>query len=403
MKLKLNDRNVRAKKPPQKGQDEYWDTEAKGLALRVSYAGTKSWTVMTRLRGKQRRYKLGQYPELSLAAARSKARDYKVSAQAGLDPEEAQKRAREDAARRQRDNFAAVADLYIEKHLPKLSRGHEVAQTIRRELIPYWGSSPIGDIDHRDVEAVIDAKAALHPTAANRLLALVKKLFNWCIEKRIIEDSPAAHIKPPAEEVERERTLDEDEIRGVWVAAGGLGPFGVLVRLLLLTGQRKSEVAEMRWSEVNIEAHIWTISGVRTKSGKGHVIPLSGFALEILNAIPPSGDYVITPNGHGPIRSFGKPKARLDTASGVANWRMHDLRRTAATNWASMGEDLIVISKLLNHAESGVTKVYVRMSRDKEKRVALERWGEELRRIVEGRKAEKVVPLRGGSQAPVSA
>ena len=198
MKLKLTDRAVRAKKPPKKGQAEYWDTECKGLALRVSYAGTKSWTVMARLHGVQRRWKIGQYPELTLAEARAKAREHKVSAAAGLDPTEAETRAREATARDRRDTFAAVVDRYTEERLGTLSRGKEVEQTLRRELMPHWKHRPIREIERRDVKRLIAAKAIEAPTAANRLLASTRAFFNWCLDEEIIETSPAARRRKPS-------------------------------------------------------------------------------------------------------------------------------------------------------------------------------------------------------------
>ncbi len=149
-----------------------------------------------------------------------------------------------------------------------------------------------------------------------------------------------------------------------------------------------------------MEAQTWTISGKRAKSGKGHVVPLSSLAMEVLRSLPCVSDYVIaSTKSDGPVSGFSKQKLRCDKMSGVTDWRVHDLRRTAATKMRSLGVDRLTVSKVLNHQEADVTRLYDRYSADPEKRQALERWSEELRRIVQGRKAERVVNLRGGAQA----
>lgn len=399
---RLTTRSVTAAKSKRSGQYDMWDSDVvPGFGLRVGKRGRKTFNVMVRIHGKQKRINVGTFPTMTLAEARAAARQIKSDAEAGIDPTERKRKAKAEAERRERYTFAAVAADFVEHYVnaKQLRTGGEIEATIERELIPEWGHRPVRDISRRDVKELIRVKAAEAPVAANRLLAVIRKFFNWALDEEIIDASPAARITPPSPEVERERVLTDDELAAIWKAGDEIGyPFGPLYRLLLATAQRRAEVAKARWSEIDMDAQTWTISGMRSKSGRGHVLPLSSLAMEVLGSLPRVGDHVIVSSKTGgPVSGFSKAKRRCDELSGVTDWRVHDLRRTAATKMRSLGVERLTVSKVLNHEESGVTKVYDRYAADPEKRQALERWGEELRRIVEGRKAGKVVNLRGGS------
>jgi integrase len=211
------------------------------------------------------------------------------------------------------------------------------------------------------------------PIAANRLLAQLRKIFNWALDEELITSSPVTRLTPPAPERERDRVLSADEVVLLWSQFDGLSyPFGPLFQLLLTTGQRRGEVARMRWSEV--DGDVWHIPNDRAKSGQGHAVPLTPLALSILESIPRNGAYVFS-TGTRPVSGFSKGKARV---KGVDDWRLHDLRRTMATHMRRMGVDRITVSKILNHAEAGVTRIYDRYSCDDEQCQAMELWSNKL-------------------------
>jgi len=195
-----------------------------------------------------------------------------------------------------------------------------------------------------------------------------------------IDHHPIDRLKPPGKEIARDRILSDGELAALWKNAAGLGyPFGPAIQLLILTAQRRGEIATMRWSDVNLDRATWTVPAAIAKNGRVHEVPLSEPALEILTALPRfvGADLVFTTTGTTPISGFGRLKERLDAAMGFSDWRFHDLRRTAASGMARIGIAPHVIEKVLNHQSgviSGVAAVYNRHGYEAEKREALERW-----------------------------
>jgi len=259
------------------------------------------------------------------------------------------------------------------------------------------------------------------PIGANRVLAYLKKFFGWLVDQDMLEASPAAAVKRPSKEVKRDRVLTDVEIRAIWESCGGLGAFGRAFRFMLVTGQRRSEVGEMTWGEIDMVRRAWTLSRDRTKADRAHEIPLSELAMSIIGECPKIGDFVFSTGrsapartgataGARPISGWSKAKAALDrltpkkaqalaeergeeAPAQLAEWHLHDLRRTCATNLARLGVDRVVIAKVLNHAESEVTAIYDRHRYDREKRRALDLWGERLKAIVDGTETGDVVRL----------
>jgi integrase len=197
--------------------------------------------------------------------------------------------------------------------------------------------------------------------------------------------------------VSRDRVLSDDELRLVWKAAEGMGwPFGPMVQLLVLTGQRRSEVAGMEWQEVDLEKATWVIPSHRTKNAEAHLVPLSPPAVAILASLPRVGDYVFTTTGRTPVSGFSRAKAALDGRAEIAPWRLHDVRRTVASGMARLGVNLPVIEKVLNHTSgsfAGIVGVYQRHSFADEKRRALEVWGRFVEELVSDEPAGNVVAL----------
>ena len=392
---KLTDAAIRRFKAPSAGRAEHWDAELPGFGLRITEKGAKSWVVMYRIGGRLRRLTLGSYPAISLKDARALARDAMQEVAKGNDPATMKATARRERA----DTFDEVAQEFIERHAKRKTRSWKAtAGILERNLVPAWSGRPIGEITRRDViEALDKVMDRGEPYAANRLLAAVRKLFNWALERGIVEASPVANIKAPGKERQRDRVLSDGEIQALWKAWDETAyPFGPCLKMLLITAQRRDEVANMQWPDVDLGAKIWTLPREQTKTDRAHDVPLSPLAVEILEGLPRfAGPYVFsTTNGEGPVSGFSKAKARVVESSGVTEWRLHDLRRSAATSMARLGVSVHIIGRVLNHAQRGVTAIYDRHGYLPEKCHALDTWARKLTSIIRPGEDETVVPIR---------
>jgi integrase len=383
-----------------------------GLYLIVQRTGSKSWAVRYRRGTRSRKHTLGRYPALGLLDAREQARNALQRVQAGGDPA-LDKRIERRRAAEGKDNFEAVARLFIERHQrPKNRSWREAARLLgivpdpekrdsddpktfvfaKNGITAHWRDRKITEIRRADIIALLDDivdRGA--PIIANRTLAVLRKLFNWTIERDLIEASPCAGVRPPAEEKSRDRVLADDELRKVWKATEELGsPFGNIIQLLILTGQRRDEVGAMEWSEINFEKGLWTLPRGRVKNDSGHEVPLSPTAVGIIQKLRHinGSKFVFTTNGKAPVSGYTKAKNAIVEKSGVHEWRIHDLRRTVATGLARIGIALPVIERILNHVSGsfgGIVGVYQRHDYAAEKRAALDSWAREVERIVSGR------------------
>jgi integrase len=257
----------------------------------------------------------------------------------------------------------------------------------------------LDEVKRSDIVKVLDdIIASGAPFRANRALAAIKKLFAWSLDRGLIEINPIAGIRPPTKERSRDRVLSDGEIGRLWSASEELGyPFGPLLQLLLLTAQRRGEVAKMRWSHVDFERRIWTIPSEAAKNGRAHEVPLSDMVLDVFRGLPTfvRSDFVFTTTGRSPISGFGRMKRNLDAKMGVTGWRLHDLRRTAASGMARLGTAPHVIEKVLNHVSgtiSGVAAVYIRHGFKEEKAEALLRWVSHLAHVASARSVEHHAP-----------
>ena len=395
---KLTDAFLRNLKPPAEAQIEYWDTLTPGFGVRASYGGRRAFQVFTRIGGKLHRFTLGSYPKLALSDARDQAEKIIKDAAKGIAPKEREAEERRKAQADRRNTFRSVAEEFMADHAKDLRTKTEMQRIINVDLLPAWGDKPIAAITRADAKALIREKARTAPIAANRLLSLISKVFTWALDEEIIEASPAVRLRRPAMEQERERSLTAEEIRALWPALTALGyPFGHGLKFLLVTGQRRGEVSGMKWTEIDGDG--WLIPGARAKSKQGHRVPLSSLALEILEETPHLGDYVfMSGRGLNPLKGWENAKRRMVSflKKPIPLWRIHDLRRTMATHMRSLGVDRLVVSKLLNHAESGITKTYDRYAADPEKAAAMERWSDRLKEIISGEKRETVTLFRRG-------
>lgn len=413
------------KPPPPMGQLELWDDVVQGFGLRIAAGGSRTYFVMKRLNGKLVRRTVGKVPaglepieargELTLVQARRRARDMILQLESGVDPD-ARRTPAQGSANTPR-TFGEVAAAYFQDPAKRggaalRSRG-ELERKVRVDLAA-WKDRPIAEITRADVRAIITAKHAASPISANRLLALVRRILRWAVREDLITANPAMDIDPPAQEEERNRVLSLAEIARVWAGAEAMGyPYGPLVKLLILTAQRRSEVAGMSRDEIDGAA--WRLPDSRAKRGKGHLVPLSPLARSIIADLPQFGHspllfttgkraakkgQKIDPNAPpAPVSGWSRMKDRLDreiaeaaakvagepleiAKHGLADWTLHDLRRSVATHLRDgevMGAarvDRLTVSKILNHAEGGMTRLYDRYSSDPEKRAALEAWAE---------------------------
>ncbi len=386
MKKKLTDRIVKALKPPQEGKDQYWDKDAE-LGLNVYSSGKKSWIVMYRVGGKQKSKKLGVYPTMKMAEAKREARDILNSAQKGLDLVYERKKTK----RLDGKTFKAISNEYLEKHAkPKKRQWKADERLIKKELLPAWGRLRATDIKKRDVIALLDGVVSRGaPIQANRIHSLISVIFNWAISRDMLEVNPCHGIKKLSKENERERVLTEEEIRSVWIAFDEQGAHvGAIFKLMLLLAQRRWEISHMRFRDIDEKGKWWTIPGEFVKNGHFHRVPLCVTAKEIISSLPEKKkDQVwVFPsptreNQH--IANVQKAAQRVKELSGIQDFWLHDLRRTATSHMASAGIPGPVLSKVLNHVEAGVTRLYDRYSYDLEKMNALETWENKLLTILD--------------------
>lgn len=382
----LTDLELRSLKGREDGRYEVFDAKISGFAVRITPSGSKSFVVLYRQQGRQRRLTLGRYPVLSLADARRMALDALNGVAHGADPQQTK------IDRRNRFGFAQAVESFLELHCTRRNRAStatHAASTLRRHFTARWATRDIREIRRVDVHAVIDQLMRNgRPASANRALAVVRKFFNWCIERSLIESSPCSGIKMPTPKRSRDRVLDDDELAAVWHAASETDyPYGAIVRLLILTAQRRHEVAGMRWSELDLDAATWSIPETRTKNGRPQHIPLSPPAVEMLKGLPQfDKDHVFPAVGKSDnaFSGFSKCKARLDASTDVRPWTLHDLRRTVATGMARLGVAPHVVERILNHVSGslgGVAGIYNRFGYLPEMREALERWAAHIAKL----------------------
>lgn len=392
-------------------QTDYTDSgpyRVPGLALRISPTGSRSWIVTARRPGKKNpsRFTLGDYRELSLSDARDKALQFKAQLREGGDPVLEKKKRREAAAQSANAEIVtlrSVSDRFLTHCRKKNRTADQQDRTLKIDVLPVLGDLPLDSIRRSDIISLIEAKAETSPVMANRILSLVRRFFNWAISVDLIGDNPAAGVKPPHAEKSRDRVLTDEEIKKVYIAAESMGkPFGPITLLLILTAQRRNEVVSMRWSEIDQDNKVWIIPADRSKNGIENRVPLSGAALKIIDAQPKidKSDFIFPSSRspeENPASGLSKAKRNLDEASGVINWRYHDLRRTAASGMARLGIAPHVVEKILNHASGslgGVAGIYNRFGYDDEKRHALDAWAACIDRIVSDNKADNVVSIR---------
>lgn len=454
--------SIEAMKPDPEKRREVPDPALSGLYLVIQPSGAKGWALRYRFAGKPAKLTLGKWPVMGLAEARKAASGALEKVERGENPateKKVAKKAQAAAAKAleaagdldagkalamlsqferegmsdaiakiapdavaglrakvaERNTVKALVQEFDKRYLSKLKSGDHARQFLERFTVKAWGERDIATITKDDLLELLDGIAdSGREVTANRVLAHTRKFLNWCVERNVLAVSPAIGVKPVTKEESRDRVLTDDEIKLFWRACDATGqPWGPFGKLLLLTGQRLNEVAQM--TDAEIRGDTWHLSRDRTKNGRAHDVPLSQAARDVLEGmarIKSRAGYIHTTNGTSPVQGFHKAREAIaakmaelaaDDAGEVveiAPWTFHDLRRTCATGLARLGVPVRVTEAVLNHVSGtggGIVSVYQRHDYADEKRDALEAWGRYVLALVEGQ-PDNVVRIQAGAR-----
>lgn len=370
---------------PTKNRVEISDSSQRGLVVRITPNGIKTFSTFYRVKGysRNRRFTIGPYPDVSLADARQKASDIISQARKGIDPAAVDKAER--ISRMDAPTFKDLSDEYFERRGSKKKTYREQKRLVDKELIPKWGEQKAADIKKRDVlevtDSILDREA---PIAANRVFSLIRVIYNFGIERDIVNGNPCDRMKRPTEtEPERERILSDDEIKDFWTSLDSANmnqATAQALRLILVTAQRPGEVAGLRWNEIDLAEKTWTIPSAKTKNDRTHRVPLSPAALEILFSLPKTHEYAFPSPRTGHIERHALSSALRRNS--FPDYTPHDLRRTASTNWQKLKITKEVRDAIRNHIPPGVGRHYDVYQYDLEKREALNAWSKALQQML---------------------
>jgi len=422
----LTTKFVQHVKPPAEGRQDYSDTGLPGFVLRVTSTGAKSFTVRYKVRGAgqpQQRYTIGPYPAVSLSTARDRARAILEAAHGGVDlpAQEAETATAERAAQAAANEHTVnrIADLYYADYCrnrmenSRVSCGREL-----HYLREAWGERPISSITAADAKALVKKIAADKPVMANRVWGRINAFFGWSADgdTPYLEANPCAGVKKSrlvdtmvlTKEKPRQRYLKPEEIRSVLLACDAMGyPAGWYIKMMLYTGQRRDEVRELPWAEIDESAGNWMLAPERNGKGKRlHLVPLPTQVRAMLSHVrkiqPPGREFVWT-SSHKPNRPYSsshEPKQRLDALSGVKDWHLHDLRHTVRTGLSELGVREDIAERVINHAVGGAMgKVYNHWEFAAEKAAALQAWADYLDRLMQQPGAQGALPGEQGAEA----
>jgi integrase len=388
---------------PRSTRYEIPDGGCVGLRVCVQPSGHKSFVHRFRFNGKT--VKTTHDLSIGLAAARRRVMEERYQLEQGINPAAGQQRDRAVTVARDDDSVEALAQQFIELHARRKTRATTAAQTediLNRIVLPEWRRRRVQDIRRRDVIALAEHIAVDRPYMANRTLGVLSKWFAWMVARDVLETSPAAGVERPHKEEARSRILGDHELRALWLACDGDNVFGAFFKVLVLTGQRRGEVAGMRWNEIDEERRLWSLPANRAKNGHAHRIPLSTQAWALLENLPRIGEYVFSYDGGArPIAGFSKPKRALAARAKVSGFRLHDVRRSTASGLQRLGVAVPVVEAALNHVSGtfrGVTGTYLRHDYADEIRIALQKWADHVERLIGGKPA-KIIALRGKGQS----
>jgi integrase len=413
MKRTLTDRLLHSLTKPHVGAREIWDQQLRGFGCRASPNGVVSFFAMRCPRGSTKpvRFKLGNFPVMSLSAARQRARSVLVEMQDGIDPRARKAEEARTAAAAKANSFATVAEAFIARHVAGKRTARDIEARIRRELIPRWGEWPITSITRVDVIALVDDIIDRgHREAARQTLTYARRLFGWAVPRYDLQHAPTDHLKAKdliGAKRPRSRVLDDRELALIWRACEGPAAayYGPFIRLLLLTGVRRSELGGAIWLEVDeLASGRWAIPAARRKTDEAYTVFLAPAAVAILRTLldrrplPRGTDLVLGARIHY-VRAKTYLDCRIAALNGgepLAPWRLHDLRRSFRTNLSRLGIAPHVAELCIGHRQPGLHRVYDQYRYADEQRHAFEAWAAHVLRLVEP-PAKVVIPLRSVS------
>jgi integrase len=377
------------------------DQVLRGLEVRFSQHGVPTFNAKARQRnGPQQpiRVALGKFPGVSLAEGRERAWPVLRDLKTGIDPRHRAAEVARAEATEQANTYGAVAEEFLKRHAVRARTARAIELRVRRELIARWSDRPIGDIGRVDVIRMLDEIVDRgHPEAARQTLVYGRRLHDWAISRGIygVESSPYDRLKARdllGAKKARQRVLNDTELVLIWRATADWPVYGNYVRLLLLLGVRRNELARATWNEIDLNKALWTIPPERMKSDEGLTVPLSPIVVEILSSLPRFGSspHVFTTRGLYPITDFATIKKQLDRrvvalngGEPVEHWTLHDCRRTFRTALSTIGISPHICELAIGHRQPQLLRTYDRHRFDTEKRHAFEAHAARLLRIVE--------------------
>jgi integrase len=368
----------------------FFDDDLPGFGLRLRDGGKRSWIAQYRVGAKQRRVTIGTVNTTSADEARKQARGILSKVHLGGDPqtEKAEKRALASVT------VGATVGRYLEERAVKRLKPRSYEE-VERHLKKHWSplaETPIRNVRRSDVASQLGRIAKdSGPFASNRARAALSAFFSWAIGEGLTDANPVVGTNKATEEISRNRVLSPVELAAIWSEVGD-GNYAAIVRLLILTGQRREEVGGMLWSEIDTEVAVWAIGAARTKNGLAHEVPLSAAAMAVLSGLERREERALVFGaGDGAFQGWSNAKTALDKRLSVRlakdghpplkPWRLHDIRRTVATGMVDLGVQPHVVEAVLNHIsghKAGVAGVYNRASYAAEKLAALTLWGEHV-------------------------
>jgi integrase len=368
----------------------FFDEELRGFGIRLRGGGKRTWIVQYEIAGQQRRLTIGRVELFSPDEARRLARDHLAKARLGKDPQREKEVAKVEA----RLTLGVVVERYLAARKGELRP--KSFDLVSRYLRGHWRplhSLPLNTVERRHVASRVgEITQASGPVAAKEARSALSAFYAWGISQGLVESNPVIGSAVPPARGPRERVLSDTELASIWQAVVE-DDFGRIVRLLILTGQRRGEVAGMTWGELDQERGLWVIPSERAKNGRKHDVPLPPMAWAVIASVPHrlGNDHLFGQHG---FQGFTYGKQALDQRLRLPPWTLHDIRRSVATGMAELRVAPHIVETILNHVghKAGIAGVYNRALYEREVRAALALWGDHVRSIVEG-DARKIVPL----------
>jgi integrase len=381
LKLKLTDKAVAQLKAPSEGEQTAWDTEIPGFGYRMRSGGSASWVFKS---GRNPLITIGKASAMGAPPAREIARDNYLRVAKGETPWTDKREANARAA----ETFKSCLDVYLARRRsdPRL-RASSLREIERHLAINLCGlhSTPIHELDRRSIAIETGKLTNSAPVQANRALASLRRFLSWCAGEGYIDANPAQFVNKNAE-ASRSRVLSDSELKAIWLGLPS-GDFADIIRVLVLTACRANEVAQLKWGEIDFDIGVIALPGTRTKNGRSHIIPMSATVRAILQARSRRDNRdAVFGRGQRGFSGWSQAKKRLDADLKIPPWRVHDLRRSAATGMANIGVEPFVVERILNHSSGKkIEFIYNKSRYANETAIALARWDQHLADVIADR------------------